>query len=336
MDINRIKYVDLLKVIAIASVIALHVFGISTGIQIRHIYINNFSGFVRFGVPLFLMVTGMLTLNKDIDLEIFFKKKFVRIVYPLLLFLIYGMLTNVYQNPLQSFWYCWMIIAAYLAIPILNKYVSNCSLKDLRYFIVLFLISSAMYTFSNIFVIKSCIDLFFFLGPASYLLLGYYLSKCEFNLNPNLIIVISILVFISTSLFKMYGNYDLFLHSNSFIDSYLDMSIIRVVQTAAIFLMIKYLYKSSKGVFHRIRSMLEKDYINRIIVSISRSTYGMYLFHLVTFRAFILPYFKTLPMTGTQACIALIIVNLTLFFGSWFVILILSRIPIIKSFSGYY
>lgn len=287
------------------------------------------------GVPLFLMVTGMLTLNKEIDLSLFFKKKFVRIVYPLIFYLIIAEILHLYSYPFLSFWFCWMIIGVYLAIPVVNKFILNSSLNDIRYFVILFLFTSTLYTFAFHFKFGFNLDLNFFIGPVSYLILGYYLSKKEFGLNDNVIIVISLCMFILVSVYKIYFGHQLYFENNSFLLSRLDLSIFQVIQAISVFLIFKYVYRSTSGIFSKIRNILEKDRINNCLVSVSRSTYGMYLLHWVIFKVYLSPLFKDIPMTGTQGVIVFIVVTVSLFIFSWISTVILGHIPFIKNFSGY-
>ena len=331
---NRIKYIDMLKVVAIIAVISLHAFGIGKDIDVLHLEIVHFGVLVKFGVPLFLMVTGALTLNKEINLKIFFQKKIIRIIYPLIFFLIIAIVTNVYSNPLESYWYCWMIISTYFAMPILNKIIYNSSFDELNYWIILILFTSTLYTVLNNFTIRTHLDFNFFIGPVAYLILGYYLSNKEFNLNSNIIIYLSVLGFVLSTIYKYYFGYALFLNY-PFMISYLDVSIIQVIQTVSVFLFIKYVYESTSGIFIKLRRLFENNHINKCVESISRSTYGIYLLHIILFRAYIFPYCQNIPMTGTQAVIAIILTSVLLLLSSWAIIVILGKIPILKKFSGY-
>ncbi len=328
----------MLKFVAIIAVILLHIFALGEKVMMPffNIKLMGFGGFVKFGVPLFLMVTGMLTLNRDIEINSFFKKKVVRIIFPLIFFFILAYLCNVYSNPLLSFWYCWMIIATYFAIPVVNKLVQNSSLEEIRYFVLVFLMVSLIYTFANKYNISGHLDFGFFIGPVSYLILGYYLSRYEFKTNKKWIICISLLLFLFTSFYKIYVGDSLFLNDGSFMISYLDVSIFQVIQTASVFIIIKNIYESSAGIFNIIRKFLESKYISKFIESISRSSYGIYLLHIILIRAYILPYVMENTMTGKQSCLAIIFVTTFTLLISWIVIWILGRIPYLDKFSGYY
>ena len=79
---TRIKYFDTLKFLAISGVIFLHCFILKKNIEIFHFNIVNLNQLGRFGVPLFLLISGALLLNREIELKSFFKKQ-------LLMYLIY-------------------------------------------------------------------------------------------------------------------------------------------------------------------------------------------------------------------------------------------------------
>ena len=72
---QRIEYIDTLKFIAIFVVIAIHCFALGNGVEILHFEIVKLNQIFRFAVPLFLMITGILFLNKNINLTEYIKKE---------------------------------------------------------------------------------------------------------------------------------------------------------------------------------------------------------------------------------------------------------------------
>ena len=96
---ERIFYFDFLRAFAIIGVIICHVnffFGpLTTPLEI--IAQLTFHDIGRIGVPLFLMISGALLLNRDYSsLSDFLKKRFIRIVYPFIFWMILITLTNLY------------------------------------------------------------------------------------------------------------------------------------------------------------------------------------------------------------------------------------------------
>ena len=332
---ERIKYIDMLKFLAIFSIIALHMFSTWKSAQILGHDIYNFSEIFRFGVTLFLLVSGSLLLNKEIEIKPFLNRRLVRIILPLIFYIIIAFILGIYRRPLATYWYAWMIIGAYLAIPIINIFIKNAKMKEIEYFLIIFILGTLIYQLAIKFDITHCIDLTFFIGPVSFLILGYYLSRKEFKLSNNKIIIISIVLFIVTSLLKMkFGDY--FNYDTGNLSSHLCISFLQIIQTSSVFLTFRYLYEAKEGIFSYIRKFLEINIINKFILSVSRASYGMYLFQMIILRGFIGHYAKGLHLTGTQVCIFIITFTIGLFIVSWLGVLILGQIPYIKKLSGYY
>ena len=148
--------------------ISLHVFQIwMDGQQILHFDFYALAEITRPAVPLFLMISGALLLNRDIELNSFFKKKWVRLIYPFIFYLIIHMivLRDGDFNVLGYNWYFWMIIGVYLSIPIINKFIVNSKFSELEFFVAMILISLTIYQFLFILKIENYIDLNFFVGP---------------------------------------------------------------------------------------------------------------------------------------------------------------------------
>ena len=333
---TRIKYFDTLKFLAISGVIFLHCFILKKNIEIFHFNIVNLNQLGRFGVPLFLLISGALLLNREIELKSFFKKRFIRICYPLFFLIIIAYVFNIYRHPLTSFWYCWMVLGAYLAIPIINIFVKYGSDKEIEYFLGMFLITAILYQIFNLFNIEYSLDLNFFITPISYLVLGYYLSTKEFNSSSNQIILISFIIFIVSTILKMmYGNFfDIYPKMN--LSSTLDLGILQILQVSSVFLLVKNIYSESvSGLFSVVKGFLETNIINNFIVSVSRASYGMYLVHMLFLRQYIRPFFKTLNFNSTNMVIACFITFVGLFLVSWIITVILGKIPYINKISGY-
>lgn len=335
---NRIKYIDMLKFLAIFGVILIHASYIGDNSKILTITIVNFQQIVRFAVPVFLMVSGALLLNKEIDLSVFLKKRLVRILYPWIFFtfLIYLLgLSYGIENLLCAYWYAPLCIGLYLTIPIINKFIQNASSKELEYYFILIILSSILYQSFRMINLKYPIDILFFLSPISYLYLGYYFFKKEFKLKPSHIILISLCVFIISTFLKM-------IIGNSFTEfrtlhTYIDIGFLQIIQACSVFIIIKHIYcNRNTGILLKIRNLLERDHINRFITSVGRSSYGMYLIQNPLLINVLVPTIRLWPLTGTQTCLIIILVSISVFLISWIMTLMLSRVPYLKICSGYY
>ena len=335
---NRIKYIDMLKFVAIFSIVIIHVAGIWTNTELLHLKFHELKEVVRFGVPLFLMVTGCLAFNKEIELSNLLKKKSVRIVLPVVFFTIVGILLSVYspKQPLSRYWYCWMALGVYLAIPIVNVFIQNVKEKELDYFIIMFLIASIIYHICWKMEINIALDLNFFIGPMSYVILGYYLSRKEFKWSPKKIILISLIAFIAVTAFKILHYETFYLYDNLMLTSKLSLSFPQIIQAASVFLIVKYTYESTSGISGAIDRFLEKDIVNKFIVSVSRASYGIYLVHLLILRGCLEHSLKGIHLTGTMTAISILLISTGLMIVSWIIVVILGKIPYVKLVSGYY
>lgn len=332
---KRIKYFDALKAFAIIGIVFLHCFVLWKPMLVHGIDMYKFNQFGRFGVPIFMMVSGALLLGRNDDIKTFFKKRFVRVCYPLFFFIPLTYIFNIEPNPLVAFWFCWMIIGAYFAIPFISKIVNNSSLKEIEYFLIIFLFSIVFYQIMQTVDYRFSLDLNFFVTSVSYLILGYYLSKKDFNLSPSKIIAISLIIFIIFTIIKMeLGSFfDLYPKINMY--SSIDISIFQVIQSSSFFLLIKYIYSDGIGIFSKVKSLLENEVINKIILSISRSSYGIYLVHMVIIVGFYRPFAKEVQFTGSQMLLFSVFGFIFAFLISWAITLILSKIPYLNKISGY-
>ena len=348
---KRLEYIDLIKALAILAIVTLHVFQVwDMGPQIKGIPIFVFSELTRFGVPIFIMVSGALLLNREIEIKSFLKKRVSRIVYPFLFYYIVCVIfvalttwTNSQTDSIFSFrWYFWMMLGVYLAAPIINKFIQHATEKEIEYFIAVFIFAAIFYQLMQYFGIENYFDLGFFLSPIGYFVLGYYLSRKDFKMGPNKLLAISILIFLIATFIKSCSVLELIppvsdygATNSTMLSSWLDVGIFQILQTAAMFLICKNIYECEDGVCLSVKRFLKADAVEKCIVSVSRSSYGMYLINMIptlTMHHTI----KMMHFTGTQVCISIIVLSIGIFLSTWFVVALLGRIPYIKYVSGYY
>lgn len=339
---GRIYYIDILKALSIFSVILIHVFALGLTSQVKGIVVSNFSETFKFAVPVFLMVTGTLLLNRDYgSITSFLKKRYSRIIPPYLLwviFIIFALLLPALLNDgpivineiiskiftFNFAWYFWLMIGTYLMIPVINAFIRTDDIKASKYIVLLFVISSILYQFLMLIKSYSYVELRFFIMPIGYLCLGYLLANYKFK-RERLIFIIAILSFITVSAFEtIYGQYPELLLILNNLDtgqaSNMDVSVLRIIQASSVFLIIKYL-----------SPRLSK--IRGIVTNISRSSYGMYLVHIFVY----LIYFNFTPVkgSGTNVVFTLLCGTFVIFIASWIIVLMTSKIPFLKKFSGY-
>jgi len=195
----RSSYISALRIIAIFLIILIHS---SSGYlnsndfdSFDWDYANWINSFSRFAVPLFVIISGALLLQRDEDTGTFYKKRLSKIIPPFvfwtIVYLIYYfiryidfeyvgfpqviniMLIRLKSGSNAHLWYLYMLIGLYLAIPFLRKMIRNCSKREIEIFLCLWF---ASLFFSNKWfnAYLPNFDLTFFTGYMGYLVLGYY------------------------------------------------------------------------------------------------------------------------------------------------------------------
>ena len=199
---DRTYYIDVIRVLAIFLVIALHsVSDIIVGIRFygknswyASIAINVIC---RAGVPLFLMISGYLSLDNEhtADVTNYYKKRFTRIIPSLIIWnIIYYLFFIIYKNEGFSFqtfferlinngnayhmWYVYTLLGIYLISPFLRILVDKLKTNELIIFFLVTIIASTIIPFINI-ISPYYIYLFDPLvnGYIGFYVLGYILGK---------------------------------------------------------------------------------------------------------------------------------------------------------------
>lgn len=154
---------DLLRILACFSVIMLHSASqfwyelplLSGGWLVA----NSYDAAFRFGVPIFVMLSGrfFLSAEGEVDIKALYRKNILR------LFVIYWVWSAVYglwdcrdwmgaegvvwKDYLTEIflgryhlWYLPMQIGLYMLLPVLNSWLAHCTKKNLEYFLLLFIL----------------------------------------------------------------------------------------------------------------------------------------------------------------------------------------------------
>ncbi len=354
---KRILYVDQLRALSILWLIFINVAFIfrqqSIGTLEEYIIYSSFG----FGVPIFLMILGMLMLDRDYsDLNNFFKSRFVRILVPFLIwntmmaviatitqnhlgfnmkFLIY-----IFQNFMLQHWYAWMLLGIYLSLPIFSEYIRSKKVKGAEYFLFFAILASLIYQLMALYHTPSYFNLTFFIGPIIYLFLGYYFENKKFNTSSNKLFLIGVILFILTSSYIVY--YDIFVnhltmtiflhHYNFYTHSYMDVSLIVIAQAVGMFLIFKYLNRpDNTGIILSIQKLLSGKRIKRLTTSLSRSCYGVYLTH----QSIILILASIFNLTAKNEVYGIPLIAISTLIISWLIILSLKKLKVPTQYIGY-
>lgn len=194
-----LMYADYLRVAATFFIVALH----CSATVVREYgqipddqwwFANLLNSFTRWGVPSFMMLSGLLLLagKQDEPVGDFLKKRASRVLYPYLIWAcVYALETQLkieWQwlklTPEQwhakiisgvtgyHLWFVPVILALYLLVPVLRVMVQNASKQLLGYFLVLWFATIVVeFTVPELFVIGK-VESMGFIGTAIF---GYYL-----------------------------------------------------------------------------------------------------------------------------------------------------------------
>ena len=296
MDTKEKKYwISNLRVTATIGVILLHVSSAITGqfglINTADWWIGNiYESFVRFCVPVFVMLTGALLLPQEISISLFLRKRLKRVIIPFLFWSIiyviaytlidyfngekitFTYFTNKLINGLLNgsafhLWYVYMLIGLYLVIPILSKWIRNCTEKEIGYFLSVWFISTMI--LSKFESLRNITPIYY-TGYIGYLVLGYYLSTKSFSDIFNVKKVSSSLFFLGVVI-TIAGTYLFSAKQGFFSHSFYDYLTPNVLL-------------ASSGLFLLFRHKKEgkNNILNKVISVIDKYSYGIFLTHILT------------------------------------------------------
>ena len=157
---NYIAYADIARILAAFSVVLLHTGGvrlISVPIHsVQFLWAAFFDCITRWSVPLFVMLSGMLFLdkNKNIKIKTIYTKNILRMVTA---FLFWSYIYNLYtayasgngikesfvialknvHNGAFHLWFIFVIIGLYIVVPFVKRMTENMTKREAEYFIIL-------------------------------------------------------------------------------------------------------------------------------------------------------------------------------------------------------
>jgi surface polysaccharide O-acyltransferase-like enzyme len=336
---HNLDWINSLRLIALFAVIILHVSAIPLG-QYGHVPTSTwltadfYNALVRFAVPVFVMITGALTLHREYEIGNFLKKRLSRVVVPFLfwslVYVIYSwyieeivfdadtwtnikkVLHQLKYGSSYHLWYVYMLIGLYFFIPIISKFVRNANKREIEYFLVMWML--AMFIGQPI--IKRFdpqVDLHYFAGYAGYLVLGHYLT---FNVNYSKGIVRWVWVlFFSVLMLIFVGTYLLYKYTNLITLLYEPIGPAIVLLSSSVFLL---------GRFTKVQLPLT--------IIKARNFAGEYNFGIYLSHALIL-YFLDDPFSiSFKLCVPIISIPLTAiicFVLSLLLVWLLSKVPVV-------
>ncbi|MCL2691380.1 MAG: acyltransferase family protein [Candidatus Bathyarchaeota archaeon] len=348
-------HVDLIRTVAIMSVVLLHAVGrwsitsqelgqLNASGMVSWVILLIYQCFATFGVPLFLMLTGLLLLQpeKNESLRVFFKKRFTRICLPLLFWtIIYfiwdffvikfpfsmsTILQGVLNGAYTQFWYIYMLLGLYLLTPLLRVIIAHASQTLIKYFLALWFISVSILPFlsllspflpnKNIFVIT---------GYVGYFVLGIYLSSVQIRRRTALFFM-----FLGTTLTAL-GTYVLAASNDVggmyFFQEYLSPTVICASVMA--FLLLLTIKPSAPSPTQEVKPSI----INKFLKLVSKNTLGIYFVHVIVIESIqsgLLGF--TLNRATLNPILEIPLLMIITLIVSLCIILLLNKVPKLKNF----
>ena len=340
---NRLIWIDLIKIFSMFAVIILHAAS-PILYRLNHIDFtdwmsgNIYEGMVRMAVPLFFMVSGVLLLGskKEESLTSFFKKRFSKVVIPLVVWSFIYILISKYShgkdidiithifysfNKPQYYhlWFMYAILGIYLILPILKIFIQNSSKELQVYFVAIWFVAAIVLPFFNHFHliqlwVKSHLPMM--VGYMGYLVLGYLLAQIKLNKK---ILFTALLFIILASTATIYGTYYLSFEAKKFVGYFhSNFGPLTFILAVSYFIVLRYIGEKFLGNYHR---------LSQTITLISASSLGIYLVHPIFLRVFNKLGFNVF---AGPAYLMVPAVALGTFIASFIVIYLIQKIPVVK------
>lgn len=289
---------DWIRVIACICIIGIHVTArIPNEVpnQINFVYLFKYCihAIFRIGLPIFTVLSGTLILSdtRKESIELFYYKRFVKIVIPFFLISLFyaiwvknnyhvwylftwsnwwriiKLIPSAIVDTLETYqsvhlWYGYYIIGIYLVAPFIKVMVQHMDEQYQKRFVFLVIIMQGIYEFLPVFGVNFGVTYFIFSSGIIYFILGYILVQEWVRKYDRWIIlcgvisyIISAVVYVFFPLYSTEGVYD----SSPFM----------IFQTCAVFV-----FFISKGA-----KICGSDILNRIAANVSVHTFTIYLVH---------------------------------------------------------
>lgn len=321
-------YMDGLRVMAIVAVVAIHSLSniTNTAADVTRSWqvASMLNLALRWAVPVFVMISGALLLpKKDESVSIFFRKRVYRLVVPALVWMgLYFVWFNrgeysyslvdylervlVWGNPYYHFYFIYLMLGLYLITPGLRILVAHADIKlvtlgSLGMLMLASYWSVVVSWFGSSFPRDTLTVVTHFLPYVGYYFLGYVLHSNDWSSYLVKLAWLSVGLWMGAVVLTqlMYGMWGYSSRSMMFED-YASLNVVALSITT--FLMVQQWY-------------LRRQYAQpRWVSSIARSTFGIYLMHLLILE-WMVGYFQA--TLGLHVWIAISVGGIMAFGISW-------------------
>ena len=201
---SRMISFDLLRILAAFSVVMLHSaaqFWYSLDVySTQWVIANSYDAVFRFGVPVFVMISGALFLSPDYTLNIkrLYRHNILRLVIVYVVWsCVYGLMDclgfgvqitdvkSIIREMLGGRYHLWflpMIVGIYVLLPVLKSWIEHAEKRNIQYFLALFLVLQvcsetvrALTVTDELHGILDLLQVEMVCGYLGYFVWGYYL-----------------------------------------------------------------------------------------------------------------------------------------------------------------
>jgi surface polysaccharide O-acyltransferase-like enzyme len=345
---SRILYADVLRIVTIFAVVVFHVttnrwFSAFNSPSEWHV-INIFVAGLRWCVPVFFMLSGMIFLDPNYNITV--KKLYTRTIPRMLCALIVWSIAYRTLSPLTAafldikeldindfhriyseiflgtpwhhLWFIYPLIAMYMLTPLLRIFTAHAEKKHYIYFLILYFIFGSVIPTINarcgIYISFAIPELFTYTG---YFIAGYFFAKYDLTKNEKTILytlgIASLLItYILSTVTAMEGGHPM--------TQFFDRTGPNTMLSAFfVFVLVKNLVNNSP-------KLLSYEN-NKHITNLANCGFGIYLVH--DFFNIILNILKI--HTGTfPALLSIPVLSLLVYAASLCVVLVIKKIPVLN------
>lgn len=340
---NRYLWADLIRIIAIFAVIAIHVdtFG-SYWNRIPWIdwwAAHTYSAIISFAVPILFILSGYLLLDKQEDDWIFFSKRFSKVVIPLVAWsMIYMIFAHKYDifsiftvEFVQKFladdifyhlYFLYSIIGLYLITPLLRRILAHVNMYDVYYFLILWFIFTPVNQLIGLFGYKIGIPVEAATGNLGLYLTGYAIKKTRITDKTKYLL----LIIIATVLIVMIiGSYIMSLNRGKLDTFLISISITETTYAICLFILLR--EALDRMTLTKLSMKTEKA-----ITAIAEASMGIYLIHPMLLHYIHHGVFGMFLLSPSflSPIISVPLVTTLLFIASLIIVITMQKIPLIR------
>ena len=322
---KRYIVLDVIRLIACLMIVLMH--SPMPGLGTSGSVLCGISYLTAPGIGLFFMVSGALLLKVNVgrpyETRKFLRRRFTKILIPLVFWSFVGWGVEQYgidNTELSILWFMYCLAGMYLLTPILSRWLSVASKKEIEFYLLLWLVTLCV-PFVKIFFPVNESDtswLYYFHGYVGYYVLGIYLQNyLEQRMSAGGIIMFSV-VFVCVSVVLPI----VLLVLNVEVDFYSlfwYLSITVALQCVVWWSVVKRLMKNVTN-------------LPRFVVELSKLSFGIYLIHILVMRNVL---WKTEWMQGMNGIVQIVVCTILTFIISALISWGISKIKYARTIIGY-